>query len=106
MLAKSQTRLTRGLLLVAYLLATSTAVLFHDHSSPCEHDHSLGPAAHCGADDCDHLAQSGIDHEEGAVDSGASLPSQDPLADDDCAVCRFLGFMLASSCSAGGVGQR
>lgn len=91
MFGKSQTRLTRGLLLVVYFLATSTATLFHDHSAPCDHDHSIGQSAHCGACDGDHLAQAGTGHEEGAVRSSAPLPCQDPLADDDCAVCRFLG---------------
>jgi hypothetical protein len=89
MFGKSQTRLTRGLLLVAYLLATSTAVLFHDHSGPCEHDHAIGHA-HCGGCDCDHLATTATDHDEEAAHN-APLPCPDPLADDDCAVCRFLG---------------
>jgi hypothetical protein len=80
MLAKSQTRLTRGLLLVVYFLATSTAVLFHDHSETCDHDHGT-PCAH-------HSAH---DHDEQAARSGDHLPCQSPLADDDCAVCRFLG---------------
>ena len=44
MFGKSQIRLIRGLLLVVYALATSTAVLFHDHSASCDHDHSIDVA--------------------------------------------------------------
>jgi hypothetical protein len=85
---KTQTRLTRGLLLVVYVLATSTAALFHDHAGPC------GGGATCPehATACvDHDHAAGSCHEDGAAASDAPLPCHDPLADDDCAVCRFLG---------------
>jgi hypothetical protein len=92
MLGKSQTRLSRGLLLVVYFLATTTAALFHDHSTPCDHDHSIvgttSGVETTSGNSCEgeHLASC---HEEGAVRSEPALPC--PSSDDECAACRFLG---------------
>ncbi|HTU25290.1 MAG TPA: hypothetical protein VMF30_07835 [Pirellulales bacterium] len=92
-------RLTRGLLLVAYLFATQAASLFHDHSA----DHPCTAADHCAGnhhagdhDSCDAhehgFHEHGFHEHDGEIESqAASLPAHDPLADDDCAVCRFLG---------------
>jgi hypothetical protein len=98
MLGKSKTRLTRGLLLVVYFLATTTAALFHDHSAPGDHDHTIGLAADGNGPMGDHFAASGSCHAGEAVGSGGALPcsgtsSDDgcPASADDCAVCRFLG---------------
>jgi len=103
MLGKSQTRLTRGLLLVVYFLATTTAAWFHDHSLPCDHDHAIGHTAggvclgHGAGVDGDHLATTGDCHEEEALRGAPLLCPNDatndgcPSSDDDCAVCRFLG---------------
>jgi hypothetical protein len=89
MFGKTRTRLTRGLLLVVYFLATTTAALFHDHSTPCDHDHSIGLAAgdhHC---DGDHADAAGSCHAEHGAAGEPALPC--PSSDDECAACRFLG---------------
>jgi hypothetical protein len=91
MLGKLHIRLTRGLLLVVYFLATTTAVSLHDHSASCDHDHTTGRTADCAGCDGDHIAGAGHCHDDADVGSSSPLPCPNPLADDDCAACRFLG---------------
>jgi hypothetical protein len=84
MLAPGRNRLTTCVLLAAYLAATTLGGLFHDHA--CEVHASC--AAACQHDHDGH-------HDPHADDDVAGLGDEpadgNPLHDDACAICRFVG---------------
>jgi hypothetical protein len=92
-----QHRLTTCLLLAAYLAANTFSGLFHDHSGEGHSGEGHACEGHLdGSAGCRHAAADHDScHDEHDSDDVACLSDDaadgNPLHDDECAVCRFVG---------------
>jgi len=89
MLSPRHNRLATLFLLLVYVTASTFSGLLHSHSHDLAVDHVSHCERHNHGEDCrpgarDHGSEEGVDvaHRDAA---------HQPLHDDDCAVCRFLG---------------
>jgi hypothetical protein len=101
MIQPSQNRLLTCLLLAAYVAVSTLSSLFHDHGCDSHGScagHGASSLCHHTADhDGDHHADAehGRSHDEDLATLDHDVLDHDaaeqPLHDDDCTICRFVG---------------